>query len=175
MAPDLTFRDVTETTWQDFERHINERGGPSYCWCCAWRDVRGSGAPSEKNARHDEMEQRVCAGEPIGILAYLEGEPVAWCSIAPRDTYRPLGGPADEPGTSVWSVVCFFTKRPLRKQGVARQLLDAAIEHASGQARMSSRRTQSTRTRRATASWASARCTSHVASRRSAGPAAAVT
>jgi len=131
VALDLTFRDVTEATWPDFERLFNERGGPSHCWCCAWRDVRGTEGRSDKEARHDEMEQRVREGEPVGILAYLDGEPVAWCSVAPRDTYRPLGGPEDEPATSVWSVVCFFTKRNVRKQGVGRQLLGAAIERAS--------------------------------------------
>ena len=131
MALDLTFRDVTEASWPDFERLFNERGGPSYCWCCAWRAVRAVPGRSDKEARHDELERRVREGEPIGILAYLDDEPIAWCSVAPRTTYRPLGGPEDEPGISVWSIVCFFTKRRLRKQGVGGRLLDAAIDRAS--------------------------------------------
>ena len=131
MPLDLTFRDVTEASWPDFERLFNEPGGPSYCWCCAWRDVRAVPCRSNKEARHDELERRVGDGEPIGILAYLDGQPVAWCSVAPRETYRPLGGPEDDAGTSVWSIVCFFTKRKLRKQGVGGRLLDAAIARAS--------------------------------------------
>ncbi len=79
------------------------------------------------------MEQRVRAGTPVGILGYLDGEPVAWCSIAPRETHRPsLGGvdePGDAPGT-VWSLTCFFITRQLRGQGVTRQLIEAAISHA---------------------------------------------
>ena len=38
------------------------------------------------------MKSRVEGGVPIGILGYHDGAPIAWCSIAPRDTYRELGG-----------------------------------------------------------------------------------
>jgi hypothetical protein len=35
------------------------------------------------------------------LLGYIDGDPIAWCSIAPRSTYRPLGarmkGSAREP------------------------------------------------------------------------------
>lgn len=78
------------------------------------------------------MRSRVADGGPVGILGYLEGEPVAWCSIAPRPTYRRLGGPddfADAPD-KVWSLVCFFVKRQLRGRGATEQLLMAAIEEA---------------------------------------------
>jgi len=57
---------------------------------------------------------------------------MAWCSIAPRATYRRLGGAddfADDPD-AVWSLVCFFVKRDYRGHGVTDQLLRAAIAHA---------------------------------------------
>lgn len=40
----------------------------------------------------------------------------AWCSVAPRPTLRPLGGPeADKRDEdSVWSLVCFFVTRRFR-------------------------------------------------------------
>ncbi len=49
--------------------------------------------------------------------------------IAPRESYRELGGPADAPG-SVWSIVCFFVPRRLREQGMAKRLTGAAVDHA---------------------------------------------
>ena len=70
-------------------------------------------------------------GTPVGILAYVEGEPVAWCSVAPRETYRRLGGGDYEPGTNVWAVVCFFARRDQRGRGIAARLLDAACAEAS--------------------------------------------
>lgn len=80
------------------------------------------------------MKSRIEAGVPIGILGYHDGAPVAWCSIAPRDTYRALGG-LDDSGSGtleqVWALACFFVKREHRGHGLANQLLVAAIDHAA--------------------------------------------
>jgi GNAT superfamily N-acetyltransferase len=74
------------------------------------------------------MRGRVQAGVPIGLLGYLGETPVAWCSIAPRDTYRQGLGGAGEPDT--WSLACMFIRRDLRGQGITRQLIKAAVDHA---------------------------------------------
>ena len=74
------------------------------------------------------MRRRVEDGIPIGILAYSNDEPVACCSIAPRETYRFLGG--DETKEKVWSLVCFFIKRSHRRLGLSGRLLDAAVRYA---------------------------------------------
>lgn len=78
------------------------------------------------------MEARVGDNVPVGILGYLEGEPVAWCSIAPRPTYRRLSGleVAGETPESVWSLACFFVRRELRGRGTTSLLIEAAIAHA---------------------------------------------
>ena len=78
------------------------------------------------------MERLARGGEPVGILGYSDDEPVAWCSIAPRPTYRKLGGledPAESPD-AVWSLVCMFVPRRLRGQGIAKLLVSGAVEHA---------------------------------------------
>lgn len=74
------------------------------------------------------MKSRITKGVPVGILGYLDDEAIAWCSIAPRDTYKPLGGSATD--KVVWSVVCFFIKRSYRNMGISHQLLRAAIGYA---------------------------------------------
>jgi GNAT superfamily N-acetyltransferase len=78
------------------------------------------------------MKSKVEAGVPIGILGYHDGAPVAWCSIAPRDTYRDLGG-LDESGApeKIWALACFFIKREYRGRGLSKKLLLAAIDHAA--------------------------------------------
>ena len=53
-------------------------------------------------------------------------------SIAPRDTYRPLGGHEAKPGERVWSLACFFVPRALRRRGMMRRLIAAAVDHARG-------------------------------------------
>lgn len=82
--------------------------------------------------RKKAMQRIVKQGTPVGILGYQDGQPVAWCSIAPRQSYRSLGG-ADYPGVpeeAVWSLVCFFVPRALRGQGLMPQLLQAALKTA---------------------------------------------
>ena len=68
----------------------------------------------------------------MGIVGYSDDKPVAWCSIAPRPTYRKLGGledPAESPD-AVWSLVCMFVPRRLRGQGIAKLLVSGAVDHA---------------------------------------------
>lgn len=74
------------------------------------------------------MKKRVENGVPIGLLAYSNDEPIGWCAVAPRETYRPLGG--DETKEQVFSVVCFFVKRAFRGQGLSKLFLNEAIEFA---------------------------------------------
>jgi predicted GNAT family acetyltransferase len=100
----------------------------------AWR-AQGSEVQSDSAARKALMHRRVKARVPVGILGYLQGEPVAWCSIAPRPTYRPLGGPSPdgEDPKKVWSLACFFIPRALRGQGMTSRILAAAVAHARKQ------------------------------------------
>lgn len=106
---DLVFRPVDRDNWTDMKKLFESRGGPKSCWCMVWRANSDEAKHTDGRSRKEAMEGRVTAGVPVGILAYLDGEPIAWCSIAPRDTYRRLGGVDDarERRESVWSVVCF--------------------------------------------------------------------
>jgi GNAT superfamily N-acetyltransferase len=126
-TPTIECREVTAETWPDFVALFEARGGPKYCYCLAWRDRPPN---LDHDGRQEAMASRVRAGTPIGLLGYLDGAPVAWCSIAPRDTYARLGGEEYAPDLAVWSVVCFFLQRPLRGRGLSRALLDAAVQHA---------------------------------------------
>jgi predicted GNAT family acetyltransferase len=76
------------------------------------------------------MMQRLDAGTPIGVLAYDGSVPVGWVSVAPRETYRNLGGPPAQPGEVIWSIVCFFVPRRLRGAGMVHRLIAAAVDHA---------------------------------------------
>lgn len=132
----LEFREVGPEQWDDLARLFEGRGGPHNCWCMVWRKkpaaARQGDIKSRKAVLKAALQSEVARGTPVGILAYYKDLPVAWCSIAPRSTYRRLGGPddpVDDPG-AVWSLVCFFVKRELRGQGLSERLLDAAVAQA---------------------------------------------
>jgi GNAT superfamily N-acetyltransferase len=70
---------------------------------------------------------------PPGLLAYLDGEPVGWCSLGRRDEFSRLNRSPKLKAVDdlpVWSIVCVYIDRRQRRSGVARALLDAAVEHA---------------------------------------------
>src|SRR4030065_2489536 len=93
---------------------------------------------SEFNAKRGagtkrSLKRLVTEGKVPGVLAYVEGMPAAWCSIAPRRQFPGLErsrvlAPVDD--TPVWSVVCFFVARPFRRQGLNAQRLAASTEDA---------------------------------------------
>lgn len=128
---ELQFREVDGETWADFEALFECRGSPHFCYCMVWRAV-GEERHMKGEARKASMKQRVDGRTPIGLLGYVDGAPVAWCSVAPRSTYRRLGGleVKGEAESNVWSIACFFIKRPYRGQGLTRQLIAAAKDLA---------------------------------------------
>lgn len=125
-SPKLHFKKVDHASWPDFERLFEGRGGPKYCWCMVWRD-RPSGIRGNANADKKAAIRTIVESDtPIGIVGYIDEEPVAWCSVAPRPTYREgLGGTErDADGAdNVWSIACFFIPRRLRGSGLGDQLL----------------------------------------------------
>jgi GNAT superfamily N-acetyltransferase len=129
--PKLKTKPVTADTWADFDKLFSARGGPSYCWCMAWRADHKDPKVATKAGRKAAMKKLVKDGVPVGLLGYLDGEPVAWCSIAPFDTHRKLRKVTDGEETArIWSVTCFFVRRDLRGQGLTKQLLAAAVKLA---------------------------------------------
>jgi GNAT superfamily N-acetyltransferase len=101
-----------------------------------WRLTSAAYKQLDSAKRRRALQSLVEAGTPTGILAYLDGEPAGWCSIAPRETYARLERSTtlkridDQP---VWSVVCFFVKRGARGQGLSLKLLRAAVAYAISQ------------------------------------------
>jgi GNAT superfamily N-acetyltransferase len=127
----LTYRPVTRARWSDLQALFESPGAPKHCWCMVWRAAGKERSANSPPQRKRQMAERVESGMPVGILAYLGRQPVAWCSLAPRETYRNnVGGPPAREGERIWSLVCFFVKRQLRGEGVMTRLIEAAVDHA---------------------------------------------
>ena len=127
MSAIYTFKSVGITEIADLTDLFESRGGPHYCWCALWREQKGKKL-TDKASKKSCLLDAIQDGVQVGILAYEGEQPIAWCSVGLRETFRPLGG--DQSLTDVWSIVCFFIKRSHRKKGLSRALLDHAIELA---------------------------------------------
>lgn len=127
----INFTELTVETWQDFEQLFGERGACEGCWCMYWRLPHKIYQPNRGNKNKKYMHQLVKKNEQIGIIMYLDSEPIGWCSVAPREDFIRLENsrilkPIDN--KSVWSIVCFFIDKKFRRQGYSTQLLKAVIK-----------------------------------------------
>ncbi len=133
MIGEFTILPVTSKNWDHLEALFENRGGPKSCWCMIWRAYEIGPGLTDKAARKASMKGRIASNVPVGLIGYLEGVAVAWCSIAPRSTFKAtLSGAIDnaDDKLSIWSLTCFFVKRELRGRGISTLLINAAIDHA---------------------------------------------
>jgi len=133
---DLEVYPLTPKRWADLEELFGENGACGGCWCMWWRLKRSEFERQKGEGNRKALKKIVDSGRIPGILAYAKSQPIAWCSVAPRETYptlersRTLKRVDDKP---VWSVVCFFVAKPFRRKGVTTKLLRAAIDYVSKQ------------------------------------------
>ena len=102
------------------------------CWCMYYRTTgKESGLAADRNKR--SLCGLVSDGVVPGLVGYLDGRPVGWISLGPREDYlklrrSPIMKPVDD--TQVWSVVCTYVAKPYRGLGLQHRLLKAAMDFA---------------------------------------------
>lgn len=131
MTAGITVHPVTPDRWMDFARLFEAPGSPHYCWCMAYR--ASNSYQMSKDQKREAMLERVTNGTPIGVLAYDGGNPVGWCSAAPRESYARLDRSRTMPrmdDAPTWTVLCFFVRRTHRRIGTTLALLQGAIKYA---------------------------------------------
>jgi GNAT superfamily N-acetyltransferase len=130
---ELGFAPLTAVRWDDLEELFGERGASGGCWCMWWRLKRSEYEQQKGEGNRLALKEIVDSSEIPSILAYdAEGQPVGWCSVAPREHFpvlersRVLKRIDDKP---VWSIVCLFVGKPLRRKGLTVALIKAAVEY----------------------------------------------
>jgi ribosomal protein S18 acetylase RimI-like enzyme len=135
----LDIHPLDPSRWPDLEAIFNAKGCSMarQCWCMYYRRSGGRGklpqGMSIAEFNRSQLRAVVDAGRPPGLIGYLEGTPVGWVSLGPRQDYgrlakSPVMKPVDD--EPVWSIVCFVVPSAYRGQGVARALLDGAVAYA---------------------------------------------
>jgi GNAT superfamily N-acetyltransferase len=132
----LAFQPLTPERWLDLERLFGSRGACCGCWCMYWRLLNRQFEEQTGDLNRRNLKAIVDSGAIPGILAYSDGIPVGWCSLAPREEFPRLGRsrilkPVDD--QPVWSIVCFFVAKGYRRQGLTIQLINNAVNFARSQ------------------------------------------
>ena len=142
--PGYVFHPLTAERWLDFEKLFGPKGAYAGCWCMWWRLSRKEFEHQQGESNRQAMQQLVASGEVPGILAYTKipeaggtiGEPVGWCSVAPRSSYGSLNRSRvlkQIDDIAVWSIVCFFIGRSQRGKGLTLALIQAALDYVRQQ------------------------------------------
>jgi len=119
---------------------VFEAGGARKCRCQAlkvegwiWRDS------TQEQRDSALLEQAGCGtdGPTSGLIGYLDGEPVGWVAVEPRDNYWRIWNRkqpwmrADPELDGVWSVTCFVVRKGYRRQGLMYELAAATVEYGA--------------------------------------------
>ncbi len=128
----MKFVPLTKDRWPDLETLFGERGACGGCWCMLWRLTRQKFESQKGEGNRQAMQAIVDSGEIPGILGISRGQPVAWCSVAPRDHFPALRRSRimktlDE--LPVWSISCLFVERQYRRKGLSTQMIKAAVDY----------------------------------------------
>jgi GNAT superfamily N-acetyltransferase len=136
---------ANEASCEDLETVFGKRGAASWCQCQRYKlRPREAFSKFPVEERVHRLRQQTECGHPesettSGLVAYLDGEPVGWCAVEPRNAYGGLvrnarvpweGRAEDKADDSVWAVTCLFTRAGFRKRGVSRALARAAVAFA---------------------------------------------
>jgi GNAT superfamily N-acetyltransferase len=132
----FTYHPVTSDRWDDFETLFGKSGAYGGCWCMWWRSKRSEFEKRGNAGNRSAMKDLIASGVVPGILIYDGRQPVAWCSIAPREQYgslnrsRVLKRLDDKP---VWSLVCMYVDKEYRNRGITGKLITMAVEYVRDQ------------------------------------------
>ena len=98
-----------------------------------WRLDRGDFKKLRGVGTQEILRQMVDKKQVPGLITYIDGKPAGWCSVGPRENYialehsRILKRVDDKP---VWSIVCFFVDKSVRKRGLMADMLRGAVAYA---------------------------------------------
>lgn len=128
-----TFR-LTPDRFNDFADVVNPNRRPTHCWCLSHR-LRAKDIEELGQGDREQAMRRLCERDnPPGVVTYLNGMPVGWCSIGPRADIPRLARsrlirPVD--AIPVWSIICVVVRGGYRRKGVTAHLIEGAVQYAA--------------------------------------------
>jgi GNAT superfamily N-acetyltransferase len=134
--PTVKFQPLTAELWPDLDILFGTHGASGGCWCMWWRLTDSEFRKQLGQGNKRAMKKIVDSGEVSGILAYVGGEPVGWCSFGLREKFGRLERSPTLRRVDlqpVWSIVCYYVDKLHRGQGLMEKLTKAAIDYAQSQ------------------------------------------
>ncbi len=134
--PEVVVRELTPERLGDYLQFFDNDAftdNPHWagCYCMFYHFAGPDGTWANRTGAENRAEKSdlIRAGRAGGLLAYVDGRPVGWCNASRRTDLAALQDSPTLPGEDardIGSIVCFLVAPGYRRQGIARELLDAA-------------------------------------------------
>jgi GNAT superfamily N-acetyltransferase len=132
---DITVHPATGDRFEDLATVLRpKREGAAACWCMAYRLPPREATTGPQREAH--MRELCESGQPPGVIAYVDEVPAGWCSVSPRAGLSRLVHSRTIPMVDeqpVWSVICLVVRAGFRRRGVAKAMLEGAVDYAHSQ------------------------------------------
>ncbi len=145
--PTIVVVPANKVSWDDLKLVVGSaRCHAAQCYCQRFKIPNSEWRWVADEERAERLREQTRCGNPraratTGLLAYIGGQPVGWCSVEPRSAYvnliktrMPWAGRNEDRGDErVWAVGCFVTRTGYRLRGVSYALAHAAVDFARKQ------------------------------------------
>ena len=125
---------VIKQNWNKFVELFGNKGACGNCWCMYFRlNQKAFVAGKIDSGNKKAMKALVWANQPVGLLAFHEEKPIAWCAFAPREDFSKLERSRIHRRIDdklVWSIPCTFVDKKFRRMGVSVELLKEVVAYA---------------------------------------------
>lgn len=142
MDNNLTILPANQASWDDLLAVLGParcHGNP--CYCQRFKIYGRDWSVVSDQQRAERLRAQTQCGDPAasqtsGLVAWLDGEPVGWCAVEPREAYTELmrrnwiWAGRDEAEEGVWAVTCFIIRNGYRRRGLTYALALAAVNFA---------------------------------------------
>lgn len=138
---DLRVVPANEASWDDLQAILT--GSAGRCQCERQRLGDGDWWYLPVEARRDLFRNETHCDDPrstqtIGLVGYLDGDPVGWCAVDRRSVYGRLRGSSvpwkgraeSKEDDRVWAIACLVIRPGFRGRGLTYPLIAAAVDHA---------------------------------------------
>jgi len=114
----------------DFYRVHNDSSCGGWCFCAAWYISDWEGFGDRTAAQNRQVREDLFAkGILDGYLVYMEGNPVGWCQVGPRDNLPKLTEQfLLEPDPTIWAISCMALAPNVQGKGFAHEIIKLILD-----------------------------------------------
>ncbi|MFW9867371.1 MAG: GNAT family N-acetyltransferase [Candidatus Thorarchaeota archaeon] len=133
----ITVKPLSEDLIEDFLYYFDEIGfadNPEWSVCyCYYYHFDGNNQKWSKRTRDQNRKasiELIRTGIMQGLLAYFDDKPIGWCNVNSRENFAKSlykYDSSDSKNKRIAGIVCFLIGHKYRRKGVARELLQHAI------------------------------------------------